>query len=230
MDNVEKRAVIKHCVRVGMTPTDTLKFMNQGNTGQSCKRSLVYKWHGRFSNGREDINDDKRAGRPVTSDSLKLAVASELSTDRRRSIDELADMFDLSHGTMHKIITNDLGMRKVSARWKIKKNVRVETSQCFLARHAREGDHFLNKIVTCDETWLHFYDPETKAESMVWKRPSSPPPKKAKVIKSAKKVMFLVFMDHRGILLSHAIPTDKTVNAGYYQKVNSIKSLKILFY
>ncbi|XP_052818438.1 protein GVQW3-like [Mya arenaria] len=100
-----------------MTPTDTLKFMNQGNTGQSCKRSLVYKWHGRFSNGREDINDDKRAGRPVTSDSLKLAVASELSTDRRRSINELADMFDLSHGTMHKIITNDLGMRKVSARW-----------------------------------------------------------------------------------------------------------------
>ncbi|XP_052779486.1 histone-lysine N-methyltransferase SETMAR-like [Mya arenaria] len=128
-----------------MTPTDTLKFMNQGNTGQSCKRSLVYKWHGRFSNGREDINDDKRAGRPVTSDSLKLAVASELSTDRRRSIHELADMFDLWHGTMHKIITNDLGMRKVSARSvprllsENEKNLRVETSQCFLARHAREG-------------------------------------------------------------------------------------------
>ncbi|XP_052762208.1 protein GVQW3-like [Mya arenaria] len=129
MDNVEKRAVIKHCVRGGMTPNDTLKFMNQGNTGQSCKQSLAYKWHGRFSNGREDINDDKRAGRPVTSDSLKLAVASELSTDRRQTL-------DLSHGTMHKIITNDLGMRKISARWVPRLLSENEKNTCAWKRHS----------------------------------------------------------------------------------------------
>ena len=64
-------------------------------------------------------------------------------------------------------------MTKVSARWVSRllsehdKPVRVQTSTRFLERYAREGDRFLLSIITCDESWLHFYDPETKAESMV---------------------------------------------------------------
>ena len=45
MEKIEQRAVIKHCVRAGMTPVNTLKFMNAGKT---CKLGLVYKWHARF--------------------------------------------------------------------------------------------------------------------------------------------------------------------------------------
>jgi hypothetical protein len=33
---------------------------------------------------------------------------------------------------------------------------------------------------TADETWLHHYEPETKAQSMAWKRPTSPVAKKFK--------------------------------------------------
>jgi len=40
--------------------------------------------------------------------------------------------------------------------------VRVQTSKRFLERYAREGDRFLQSIITCDESWLHLYDPETK--------------------------------------------------------------------
>ncbi|XP_060582795.1 uncharacterized protein LOC132739160 [Ruditapes philippinarum] len=54
---------------------------------------------------------------------------------------------------------------------------------------------------------------------MVWKRPSSPPPKKAKTCKSAKKVMYIFFMDCQGMLLQHAVPRSATVNKEYYQKV-----------
>ena len=55
METIEQRAVIKHCVRAAMTPVDTLKFMN---AGKSCKWSLVYKWHARFSYGRANIVTD----------------------------------------------------------------------------------------------------------------------------------------------------------------------------
>ncbi len=70
-----------------------------------------------------------------------------------------------------------------------------------------------------DETWIYNYDPESKMESMVWKTPASPPPKNGKVIKSAKKTMFIFFMDSWGLLLAHAVPNNQTVNAQYYQKV-----------
>ena len=116
-------------------------------------------------------------------------------------------------------------MTKVSARWVLRllsgkdKAVHVQTTKRFLERYAWEGERFLQSFITCDESWLHFYDPETKAKSMVWKHTSSPPPTKAKVVKSAKKVIFLVFADHRGIILSHVVPTDQTINVTYYQKL-----------
>ena len=116
-------------------------------------------------------------------------------------------------------------MNKVSGRWvpsllrQQDKSVRVQTSKRFLERFAREGERFSQGIITCDESWLYFYDPETKAESMVLKHTSSPPSKKAKVVMSAQKVMFLVFADNRGIILSHAVPTDQTINATFCQKV-----------
>jgi Transposase (partial DDE domain) len=54
---------------------------------------------------------------------------------------------------------------------------------------------------------------------MVWKSPSTPPPKKARVARSMKKHMFIFFMDNQGMLLQHAVPDRQTVNKEYYQKV-----------
>ena len=54
---------------------------------------------------------------------------------------------------------------------------------------------FLDRIITTDETWLWHFDPETKAQSSVWKTPGTPPPKKAGVNKSGGKHMFVFFMD-----------------------------------
>ena len=106
-------------------------------------------------------------------------------------------------------------MTKVSACWVPRllsdqdKSVRVQTSKRFLERYARKGERFLQNIITRDESLLHFYDPETKAKSIMWKNTSPPPPKKAKVVMSAQKVMFLVCVDHRGIILSHAVQKDQ---------------------
>jgi len=37
---------------------------------------------------------------------------------------------------------------------------------------------FLDRIVTADEIWVHHYEPECKALSVAWKRPTSPVAKK----------------------------------------------------
>ena len=94
-----------------------------------------------------------------------------------------------------------------------------ETSREFQRRWETEGTSFLHRIVTTDETWLSFYDPETKQASMIWKTADSPTPKKARTTRSTKKTMFIFFIDSRGMLLQHAVPQGQTVNKNYYQKV-----------
>ena len=97
---------------------------------------------------------------------------------------------------------------------------RVKDSNCFLKKFRAGGDQFLDRIITTDGTWFHYYDPETKHQSSQWKHAHSPAPKKTKVTKSMGKHMFIVFMDRNGMILTHAVPQGQTVNADYYSKVS----------
>ena len=88
------------------------------------------------------------------------------------------------------------------------------SEQC-LAR-LQKKTFFLRLFVTTDETWVHYYTPETKQQSKQWKHVDSPPPKKAKAIQSAGKVMASVFWDEKGILLIDYLPTGQTITGQYY--------------
>ncbi|UYV76992.1 Transposase [Cordylochernes scorpioides] len=62
-------------------------------------------------------------------------------------------------------------------------------ARVFLEMHQGDGDQLFSRIVTGDESWVHHSTPETKRQSMVWKKPEESAPKKAKVTISAGKVM-----------------------------------------
>jgi hypothetical protein len=51
----------------------------------------------------------------------------------------------------------------------------------FLRKFSQSGIGFLDRIITTNETWFHYYDPETKQQSSQWKNVDSPWPKKVKV-------------------------------------------------
>jgi hypothetical protein len=99
---------------------------------------------------------------------------------------------------------------------------RTEASRQFLRKFIQSGIGFLDRIITTDETWFHYYDPETKQQSSQWENIDSPRPKKSKVSKSLGKYMFILFMDRKGMILTHAVPRGQTVNADYYCKVCKI--------
>jgi hypothetical protein len=65
---------------------------------------------------------------------------------------------------------------------------------------------FLERIVTAYETWGHHYQPESKAQSMAWKRPTSPVAQKFKSQPSASKIMLTLFWDMEDAILVHFIP------------------------
>lgn len=224
--DVELRSVIKFCVGLKKTPAETLKLIQESSTLPSCGKTFVYKWHERFRNGRLSVNDDDRTGRPSTVITSKIdSVRDIIRKDRRSTVRTIADALDMSRTTVHQILTVELGMSKVSARWVPRllsmeeKQRRVHCSNEFIQRYETEGDEFLDRIVTTDETWLYYYDPETKAQSSVWKTPRTPPPKKARVQRSLGKEMYIFFMDRQGMILQHRVPSGRTVNAEYYSKV-----------
>jgi hypothetical protein len=70
----------------------------------------------------------------------------------------------------------------------------------------------LKRIIAADETWLHHYEPESKAQSMTWKHPTSPVAKKFRSQPSTGKIMLTVFCDMEGAILVHFTSKGETVN------------------
>ena len=205
----------------------------------------VYQWCQLFKSGRTSLEDDDRVGRPQTSKSDNNAqrVDALVREDRRLKVREMASILELSKTTVHRLVHDTLGYRKVSARWVPKmltdahKLQRLNVSQYLLNLCEADGisvgapvigpggdngvyididRDFLEHMITGDETWVHHVTPETKRDSMTWKHPGSPPAKKFKVQQSARKLMATVFWDRHGILLMDVLMPGQTVNAINY--------------
>lgn len=66
----------------------------------------VARWANRFREGREDVNDDPRSGRPVselTDENIEL-VRQVINNDPHSTYDEIIAAISLSHGTIERII------------------------------------------------------------------------------------------------------------------------------
>jgi hypothetical protein len=64
--DVEVRAVIKFCVGIEKTPTETYKMIQASTTTKKCCRSLVFRWTDMFRNGRESIEDARTSRRWIS--------------------------------------------------------------------------------------------------------------------------------------------------------------------
>jgi len=123
------------------------------------------------------------------------------------------------------ILHEIFGMRKLSARWvprlltpDNKRNPETTSEQC-LTLFNRNLKEFLRRFVTVDETWIHWYTPETKEQSKQWTSPGEPAPKKAKTVPSAGKVMATVFWASQGAIYIDYLKKGKTVTGLYYAEL-----------
>ena len=65
----------------------------------------------------------------------------------------------------------------------------------------------LDALVTCDESWIYWYDTETKRQSPQWKHAGSPRSKKARQSKCTHKLLMIPFFDSTGVIYRHCVPT-----------------------
>lgn len=216
--------MIKFLVKEGRQPTEIYKRLVEV-WGEACpSRTTVFDWARRFAEGRTELTDDPREGRPSTAVTPEMIEAVEqiVMGDRRITASHVAEALGISKERVEFILAESLHMHKVTSRWVPRmlmpdqKAARVEVSTLLLDRYKQEGPSFLSRIITGDETWVHYYEPESKQQSRQWKHEDSPPPVKFKVQASVGKVMMIIFWDERGVILQHMVTEGATVTGEYY--------------
>jgi len=220
----EQRYVIRFLRSEGVKSIEIHRRMKV-QYGDAClSQQQVYEWSRKFANGVTSVEDAPRPGqaqRVVTPHNI-AAIQAIVKENCRVTLNDITACLKTSHGSAHHTVHDVLQFHKVSARWvprQLTPELRerlVDACEEILRRFEREGDGFLAKIVTGDETWVHFHQPETKRASKEWRHSSSPKPKKFRTEPSAGKVMLTLFWDEKGVILEHCTPRGTTVTSASY--------------
>ena len=116
--SVDQRINLKLLVRLEKTPTEALKLLQEVYGDDSMSRTHLFEWHRRFKEGREEVEDDHRSGRPSTSrtDENVERVRQKVRSDRCLTIRMIADELGMNCEQVWRIIMEDLWMRKICAK------------------------------------------------------------------------------------------------------------------
>ena len=227
MEHTRYRAVVEYLLKKGYNGMEIHEDLVKTYSTCAPSYATVKRWICEMKRGNNSLQKTSPPGRPKTATSPeKVAEVLEMvMKDRRFTCRHIGQTLDLSKTAVHKILTEDLQMTKVSARWVPRlltfeqKLVRKNQSYDNLSLFNEDPDGFHARFVTVDETWVHHFTPESKMSSMQWKHTDSPPPKKARVTPSAGKVMATVFWDSEGIILTDFLEKGRTITGQYYSSL-----------
>ena len=115
------------------------------------------------------MEDESRSGRPLD------AIDEEIDEEMCKKVRDLVyynrrtQVEEISHGSVSTLLHDRLGMRKLTARW-VPKSLSEEKMATRasvgspLLKHFRSKADFRLRLGTVDETYVHNYEPENKAQ------------------------------------------------------------------
>ena len=103
---MDQRICIKFCYKNGIQCSNVLEMLKVAFGDSAMSRARVFEWYNRFKNGREDVEDDKRPGRPSTSvtDDTVEKVKKMIMNDHRITIREVAEDVGISYGSVKQFL------------------------------------------------------------------------------------------------------------------------------
>ncbi|GBM46825.1 Putative uncharacterized protein FLJ37770 [Araneus ventricosus] len=111
---MEQRVDIKFYFKLGKTATETHEMLVKAYGVEAVNKKCVFEWFKRFTDGKEDVEDEPRSGRPPTSTipGNIERVRRMLADDRRLSLKMIAEELKISLDSVSNIIHEHLQMSK----------------------------------------------------------------------------------------------------------------------
>ena len=133
----------------------------------------------------------------------------------------------MSSSYVFTILKEKLKLQKICARWiphlltpeqknRVEKD-RGEMASVSLSRFKNRDSCRLRKIVTGDETWLYFYEPDNKLNNKMWVGENNECPMVARRSRSARRVMYALLFDSDGIVARVSVPENCSVTGIFYR-------------
>lgn len=173
----------------------------------------------------------QRPGPPadLVTEEIVEKIHDMILVDRRTKVREVAEAVCASYGTAINILHYKC-MRKVSPRQLPRqltvdnKRIRLSISKQCLDLFKRNSQEFLCRVVTVDETWIHYYTPEIKRQSkhLFFKHTffrGESASKKAKTVPSVGKVMATMFGDSKRKIPMDFLQNGKTITGQYQSEL-----------
>ena len=217
------RYYIKIRVILGINPKTIFDELTEALGLDVPSYSMVKNWAKRFREGREDVSDDPRSGRPIsvlTVENIEC-VREVIKDDPHSTYDDIMAETDLSRGTIERIIHDHLKMRKVVSHWIAhrltdeQKQKRLQIWRQNLEKF-RNGTWRLCDIITGDETWIYHRQIGRKSSNSTWVGENESPRTIVRRNRYEPKTLFCLFFKSTGPALIHKVDKGKTIDHDYY--------------
>ncbi|XP_040582973.1 uncharacterized protein [Lepeophtheirus salmonis] len=139
-------------------------------------KTTIKRWLADFKRGCTDTDDAQRPSRSNEAvivenieNTLKIIMGN-----RQVKLQEIAGILKLSKVSIYIIIHGHLCIKKLFSKWVLRlltteqKQQRQDNSKSCLEMFMRNKKDFLRWYMTMDETWIQYFTPESKQQSVKW--------------------------------------------------------------
>ncbi|GFR21756.1 protein GVQW3 [Trichonephila clavata] len=114
----EQRYAINFCVRLQKSATQTFDMMREAFNDEAISKTSIFRWHKAFKEGKQNVEDIEREGRPSTSitETMINTAVVIIKEDRKTTVRQLHALLNISVGSVHSMAEH-LQLRRVCARW-----------------------------------------------------------------------------------------------------------------
>ena len=106
---MEQRYAIKFCVKLRKSATKTFENLTEAYGEATMSKNMVFRWHKAFKEGRENVEDESRSGRPISSTNAQnvAVVLAMVMKDRLETCQDLLNRLVLQPNFLYKVITGN---------------------------------------------------------------------------------------------------------------------------
>ena len=212
MQNFEIRVLLKFFWKKGLSARAAAREIC--SVEGSVSNPTASAWFKKFNTGDTSIEDQPRSGRPPTLDSkvLRQSVEANPATSTRRLSGELGISKSTIASQLHKLGKVNTRCREVPHQLTpAQAQRRVDTCRQLLENPMDE--RWIKRVVTCDEKWVYFSNPDKENQWLEPGQMAEPVPKRDHL---SRKAMLCVWWNFEGIIHFKLVLNNRSIDAELY--------------